>query len=481
MSDPFKPARFFGRSLPSEGFEKIFGLEGAAGLARPSAPSFLVDPGINDGEIDITVLSLPASWGDLAAAGDGLGRPGRLEWHNAADGWQTLWQTTILNPGDTRLRWAPPAQTSPTIITLATDGFFDNSVTAWTNTSGNGRANGPRVFADDEDVIIYGKTAIATNGSQMEIKGGRHVRFIGAHRRGRLMWKDQTGSVWMEGCEFVLDAATTDQDALSVSGKTGYQPDFYMQKCLITGVQGTNAGTHGDILQLQGPVGTVYIDLLTGNSNYQGLFLRPEYLVNGAFISRINLTFNNLDTPDNNTYLAWLRNSTGQTAPGDPLYPILMEEVYLAQHETRTPIQAAIYPTTEGDVAGWSGALCTIDGSGNVVYDGRAGLRGTVFNGAPAGGDFVSAADVGVGYVAASDFQSAPLPPPITLNLSPALWGATVTIGLRGVSEAGRAGSSASMTVLVPGAPHTLDNLVMPDMSSVDYLSDGPMTVLVPA
>lgn len=87
MSDPFKPGSYFGRPLRSEGFEKIFGLTGAAALARPSAPSFSVASGMNDGEIDLTVLALPSSWGDLAVAGDGLGLPGWLEWRNEVTGW----------------------------------------------------------------------------------------------------------------------------------------------------------------------------------------------------------------------------------------------------------------------------------------------------------------------------------------------------------------------------------------------------------
>lgn len=452
-------------------------------LARPTAPAIMLDPGVNAGEIDLALTALPAAWGDLLAPADGYGMPGRVEWWHAVDGWQPLWVVPIATPGDSRLRWPRPAQSNPTILTMPGPGFYQNTTTAWTNTSGNGRPNGPRAFADDEDVIILGAAAVATNGSQMEIIGGRHVAFIGAHRRGRLMYKDQTGSIWMEGCEFVLEAVAGDQDGLSVSGKAGYQPDVYIQKCLVTGIQGTNAGVHGDILQLQGPVGGVYIDLLTGNSNYQGLFLRPEYLTRGAFLSRMNLTFNDLDTPDNNTYLAWLRNKdTDPAAPGDPLYPVVFDEVYLAQHEIRTPIQAAVFPTTEA-IQGWTGALCTIDGSGNVIYDGRAGLLGTVRNGAPAGGDFVLAADVGVGYAAATDFQSGPPLPaaPFFLDLSPELWGTDAAIAVRGVAAGGRTGASATLVVTVPGAPHALDTLVMPDSDPVTHLSDGPMTVLVPA
>lgn len=87
----FKPAAFFGIDLPGEGFLKVFGLTGSVTLlAGPSAPTFDAEPGVNNGEIDISVNSLPTSWGDLDDPGDGLGVAGKLQWWNDDDGWQDL-------------------------------------------------------------------------------------------------------------------------------------------------------------------------------------------------------------------------------------------------------------------------------------------------------------------------------------------------------------------------------------------------------
>jgi hypothetical protein len=61
----------------------------AAVLARPSAPAFTIVGTAVPGEYLID-WEEPASWGDLATAGDGLGAPGIIRWHNAVDGWQTL-------------------------------------------------------------------------------------------------------------------------------------------------------------------------------------------------------------------------------------------------------------------------------------------------------------------------------------------------------------------------------------------------------
>ena len=56
----------------------------------PSAPDVLIEPGVNDGEIDITVVGLPADWGDAVVAEDDLGTLGTLEWFMPGTGWQLL-------------------------------------------------------------------------------------------------------------------------------------------------------------------------------------------------------------------------------------------------------------------------------------------------------------------------------------------------------------------------------------------------------
>lgn len=66
------------------------------GFARPSAPTFTVVAGVEDGELVIDITALPASWGDLTIPGDGLGELGYIQWWNAVDGWQTL-----VDPADT--------------------------------------------------------------------------------------------------------------------------------------------------------------------------------------------------------------------------------------------------------------------------------------------------------------------------------------------------------------------------------------------
>lgn len=311
------------------------------------------------------------------------------------------------NPSSSLLSWAPPAQSNPTIIQLP-QGFFQTSSSSWTNISGNGKANGPRTLADDEDVIYLPYNGIRTNNSDMELNGGRHIRIIGGHWRSRLMVKDFTGSFYIEGAEWDLSSAPN-KDYLNTPGKTGFQPDVYIQNCYFTGGQGTVAGVHADIYQPQGPIGTLYADKITGDCNYQGFFIRPEHLINRAFLRRMNLKFNALGTPAGTTFNYWFRNSGAEVAPGNPLFPIELVECY-ARANTSTPGKASAFPrpgtATEGEPS--AGEYSAIDdGTGNYTWPVGSNIFGSVRYDDGSVANFVDSANVGVGYVGATDWQEA--------------------------------------------------------------------------
>ena len=79
------------------------------------------------------------------------------------------------DPADARLRWQPPAQVNPTAITL-TNGYNAITLAPW------------------EDAIIT-SSALGNVGSDVEVTGGRHVRFVKTARRGRINVKQLSGSV----------------------------------------------------------------------------------------------------------------------------------------------------------------------------------------------------------------------------------------------------------------------------------------------
>jgi hypothetical protein len=292
-------------------------------------------------------------------------------------------------------RWALPPQESPTPYTLT--GKFQE-ITA----------------GDEEDVLIIG--APTASVGQLKVTGGRHIRIVGGE------WKktttgasiaviNATRSVSFEGA--VIDANGYNADAINACGyKSGGEhavtnPDIYIQKCRVTGVNGTAATTHADIFQAQGPIGRLFVDLLTGTSTYQGLFIPPQFPMSSAFLSRINLTKLPSGDPEHPfTYLLWLFGLAEEP------YPATLDEVYLTLPEGQTLGPDGAWPkagsiSTATGIAGQAiGAV--EDGEGNVSWPNVAQVEGKLYKGAPQAGDFVAAGEVGIGYVPKGYLAPAP-------------------------------------------------------------------------
>lgn len=274
---------------------------------------------------------------------------------------------------DPRLRWRPPAQTAPTILTINRTSNFSNTAHAWTNTSGNGRANGPRAFAADEDVILLPNASARADAATLQITGGRHVRMIGGEHKGRCLFLGQSGSDYVEGVKWTRGGASA--DCLAVDGQ-GYTPDVYMQNCLATGVNGTSGGEHADIFQQQGSLGRVYVDKLTGDSNYQGIFIKGSDVVSSVSLSRINLTFNGITPRTSGTYLIQVRALASEPAVTQPIFPVEIQGVYVDRYEGSTPEAPwpACFPDNALDCQGFVGSnganTISVGGGANLVLAG---------------------------------------------------------------------------------------------------------------
>ena len=161
------------------------------------------------------------------------------------------------------LRWAPPAQVSPTIVNVP-NGFYPGS------------------FAPDQDVVfVFPSTP---RFSSFICDGGRNVRVIGGSTvkttaGPALAFINVTGSVFIEGQ--YIDMNTTSSDAINAGGSIypgpySAFPDVYIQNCHITGVRGSSSAVHSEVYQPQASVNNLRIDKLTGYSDYQGLFIPPS-------------------------------------------------------------------------------------------------------------------------------------------------------------------------------------------------------------
>lgn len=565
MSDPFKPGSYFGRPLRSEGFEKIFGLTGAAALARPSAPSFSVASGMNDGEIDLTVLALPSSWGDLAVAGDGLGLPGWLEWRNEVTGWALLhrapaWTSRtgsgspiyINSSGNdttgTGSAAAPYATLAKALSVVATSGtiLLSSDITLPNTATYNGviiSVAGLTIASDipgirrtlDMSAMLSdattGGNGISFRGANQTILGLRFTgyapTFGGApsdyvagvntrgtgftaidcefdHIAGRGMALGESGTPTNSivlGCDFhhCLDPFSSspygNADGLQIFAGAAHT-GITITACRFW----ANSDDGTDLFFAQAPL-TVIGSISYGNGfRADGVTIGGDgtgFKLGGATYSVAHVITDSLaydnagggfSTNDNTGAVAMRRCTSIDNGRAGNAYPAS----FIADGSSTAILEDCVkyggYPNWfGGSVTQSYNSWNTPPGIGAESAAWFVSLNRSLPSFAcPAiGGPLLTAGHTGaqIGWTAAQAVQIAPTPlgTPIILDLPAELWGSTATISLRGVSAAGRAGSVATQTVVVPGALQTLDSLVMPDTSPVEYLSDGPMTVLVPA
>ena len=270
------------------------------------------------------------------------------------------------------LTWAPPAPANPVTVKIINGkGYY-----------------GP--FPDQQDVILQMPKTPVTN--KVKVVGGHNLRLIGGAIKPDngttflLRFAEVTGSVFIEGVE--IDGKNLSGDGINVSGKKGFTPDVYIQNARVMNINGFTAGEHADIFQAQGDIGRLHVDHLTGSSNYQGLFLRPEFLITSAAIKNVNLSF----LPNSHqgvTYLLWMRDSEENAKA----YPVSLESVYIEPREGQTVAGQAVFPSARSTKAK------AVEKDGKVTWPAGSLIEGCVISGKPASGDFVPEGSVGGNYV----------------------------------------------------------------------------------
>lgn len=280
-----------------------------------------------------------------------------------------------------KLRWAPPVQTSPTIVSVP-DGFYDGS------------------FGPNEDVIF--NWPADSRFSEFIATGGRHMRIIGgASAKGpggsAIQITGCTGSVFVEG--LAIDVSGSDLDAINICGDISPTyanfPDVYIQNCRLLGINGSEATNHSDGWQAQGSVGNLFMDCVTLTSNDQGISLfQNQFPTRAAYISRVNCSYTNV-TGDPVTYLFW--NMDENTSA--PYKPVFVDQVYFAPRSAQN-LSQCIWPAA-GTVNNDSIAIgaTTTNSWATATFPAITNCTGTFTSGVPAGGDWAKSAAVGLGYV----------------------------------------------------------------------------------
>lgn len=286
----------------------------------------------------------------------------------------------LTRPAASPRRWAPPALSSPTVVTIDPEAYD------------------PKVFAPDEDVVVKLPPVLCKRG--VDITGGRRVEIIGGAVKpsvnaAGIRLKEVTGSIFLEGLG--IDMRDVSNDAIAVSSVGSHRPDVYLQNIRATGVNGSFAGTHADLFQHQGNIGRVFVHGFTGRSNYQGFFVPSQFSIAGLDLDQVDLGYE--PGGDAYSYLLWLRDNAADLA-----YPVRLSEVYVAPRAGQTLGANAVWP--DSAQGGGIGAIVQPDGS--VRWGGTMRVSGAVRPGRPAGGDFVPASAVGIGYVSPGYERHAP-------------------------------------------------------------------------
>lgn len=231
--------------------------------------------------------------------------------------------------------------------------------------------------------------------------GGRHVHHVG----GKVVWdqdgsaaeryKDVSGSLFIEGRHIIMKRSG---DAFSAGGTAReektfrFLPNVYIQNCRVENVHGSFDAVHADIFQMDYAIRGLNIDRLTGDTNYQALFLRPLAPVSSIDLRRCNFRL----TGDNKeTFLIYFFKNHDDIERSSHM--IYLTQIYCEIPNGLDPLQC-FSPRT--------GLSLGADADGPYVWwpdltqriQDLNGRPGRIRLGRPPSGDFVTAAQAGLNY-----------------------------------------------------------------------------------
>ncbi|MBC7906781.1 MAG: calcium-binding protein [Rhodospirillaceae bacterium] len=222
------------------------------------------------------------------------------------------------------MKWAFPTLDNPTIIDLSKTGGQTN----WS-------------FGADQDVIFIGSDTPRT--AKLQTDGGRNIVVLGGEFHPTGDSKSATihilnlhGSAHVEGVH--IDSKNASQDGIAVGGAGGKQPTITVQNVLIENMHGSKEGVHADIFQTHGAVGDMRFYNVTGDTNYQGFFISPQYSPGhkSADFENVNVSYNG---GSGYTYQYWFLDGNNQTP-----YPVTLKNVYTTERDGQTAENGSVWP-----------------------------------------------------------------------------------------------------------------------------------------
>lgn len=279
---------------------------------------------------------------------------------------------------DPSLTWHPPTLVTPTVISNFTGSYLQLNNTL---------------------DYVFDLKAIGTKTTQFMVEGGRNIIVIGgavtnfAGGGAAVFYFTDNGTggaavdrtIHVEGVDIDM-TVNDDRDAFGLQTPTAI---VQLQNIRVRGVQGTAAGTHGDIIQNYSALRGLRLDRFTGDSDYQGLFLSPGagggVIAEGLKMRRTDLTLK-VSATETFSHLLWLMGVSPAYQAAD------LEDVWFLNERPGQDAQDAAFP----DASQFGVASTFIDGK--VRFPKLYNVHGVINDGTPPGGHFVTDDDCGLNY-----------------------------------------------------------------------------------
>ena len=274
---------------------------------------------------------------------------------------------TAALPAPLKLRWPAPALTSPTTLAVP-----------------QGDA-GVKLDTTKDYILNLGSTPhrgiLSINGGRnVVIKGGTIALPLVSAKTTGLFIANSVGTVHIEGLLF--DGSLHEMDAIQISAPAA---TVQIENVRASGLFGSFDTNHTDVIQPWGGVKALRVDRLTADSNYQGIFTRPDLgPIGSVSLQNVDLSFNNTKVTSAGGFLLWMSSDCKAA-------PTTLSNVYITPRSGKT-LGMSVWPAT-------SDGICPSLQTGNSVTFPKLPVTGGVIGGAPPGGSFVPAGKAGTAYV----------------------------------------------------------------------------------
>jgi Ca-dependent carbohydrate-binding module xylan-binding len=266
------------------------------------------------------------------------------------------------------LAWAPPALTAPTTIKVAQgDQWYTLDKT--------------KDYVVELPAEVHLGQVIVSGGRNVVIRGGAIGLPWTSTKNTALGIRNNVGTVHVEGVLFD-GSSGREMDAINISAPGSI---VQVENVRATGLFGSLDANHSDIIQPYGGVTALRVDRLSGDSNFQGLFTRPEAGPIGSVdVRNVDMSFNDATATSGGGYLLWMTTSCAMA-------PTQLTNVYVRGRAT-TLLGSSVWPSSH------DGSCPAKIVNGTALWP-NLPVTGGVIGGVPQAGPFVPAGRAGPAYV----------------------------------------------------------------------------------